>query len=160
MIYTGYFAKIKQYRGVHLNIISIANGNPLFSKGLVTIKFAPLVPGDWIYSWKNDLRNRSDFVRAKLEYINTYYTKCLNRYTPKMLFEEINAFVNAEDSILLCYEAPPKDMKSDGIVDLGELEAGKDFCHRHIVSDFLRQGGLPCQEMVLGNKNIEGDLFE
>jgi hypothetical protein len=158
MIYTGYFARIKQYRDMHLKLISIANTNPVFSDNSGIIKFYPLVPGNWIYPWKNDLHNRSDLGRAKLEYIDTYYTKCLNKYTPHKLFKEINLFANSENVILLCYEAPPNHIGLDGIVDLEKLEAGKNFCHRHIVSDFLRSGGFQCQEILLDTK-IKGDLF-
>jgi uncharacterized protein (DUF488 family) len=160
MIYTGYFAKIKQYRDMHLKLVSIANHSIHTFGDLATIKFIPLVPGYWIYPWKNDLHNRSDLGKAKLEYIEIYYTKCLNKFTPEKLFEEINSFTKSTDTILLCYEAPPKDMGSNGIIDLGKLEAGKDFCHRHLVSDFLRRGGLPCQEIVLDNEDKLGGLFE
>jgi hypothetical protein len=145
---------------MHLKLVSIANHSIHTSGDLATIKFLPLVPGQWIYSWKNDLHNRSDLGKAKLEYIETYYTTCLNKFTSKKLLDEINFFTKDSDTILLCYEAPPKSMGPDGIIDLGKLEAGKDFCHRHLVSDFLRRGGLPCQEIILDNENKSGGLFE
>jgi hypothetical protein len=160
MIYTGYFSKLKVYRDAHLKLISIANYSPPVSGDLATMKYFPLVPGNWIYPWKNDLKNRSDLGKAKLEYINTYYTKCLNKFTPRELFKKICDFTGAVDIILLCYEAPPKQMEPDGIIDLGWLAAGKSFCHRHLVADFLRMGGYRCQEYCIDVNNKEGDLFE
>jgi hypothetical protein len=160
MIFTGYFAKIKIYARMGLKLVSIANQSISTTGKLATIKFKPLVPGRWIYPWKNDLHNRSDLGKAKSEYLNTYYKECLNKFTPEKLFNELFAFVNGSDAILLCYEAPPKDMGSDGIIDISKLEAGKDFCHRHLVSDFLRQGGLQCCEETISQRYKEGDMFE
>jgi hypothetical protein len=160
MIYTGYFSRLKMYRDFHLKLISIANHSPFTSGDLSTIKFLPLTPGSWIYSWKNDFKNRPDISRAKQEYINMYYREYLNKFDPDKLFKEINDFAKAIDIVLLCYEAPPKQMGPDGIIDLGWLEVGRAFCHRHIVADFLRQGGYPCQEYCIDVNNGGGYLFE
>jgi hypothetical protein len=155
MLYTGYFAKAKQYVDAHLRLISIANRT--IPNTLAVVDFKPLAPGDWIYVWKQDLHNRSDFGKAKLEYLRRYY-KTLHKYGPRNLFKELNEFTNSEDAVLLCYEAPPEQMGPDGIVDLSWLEAGKSFCHRHIVSDFLRSGGYDCKEYVV--KKPEENLFD
>jgi hypothetical protein len=160
MIYTGYFSRLKVYRDSHLKLISIANHSPSTSGDLSMIKFSPLIPGNWIYSWKNDLKNQPDIGRAKQEYINMYHTECLNKFESGKLFKEINDFAKAIDIVLLCYEAPPKQMGPDGIVDLSWLEAGRSFCHRHIVADFLRQGGYLCQEYCIDVNNGGGHLFE
>jgi len=159
LLFTGYFGKIKSYQDAHLKLISIANQDPSWGGGQQ--KFKPLVPGDWIYSWKQDLHNRSDLGKAKTEYITTYFTKCLNSFTPKKLNEAISEFTKDEDAVLLCYEAPPSQMGADGIVDLSWLTAGKSFCHRHLVADFLRRGGYNCIEYVVEKKSKEeGGLYE
>jgi hypothetical protein len=160
MLYTGYFSRMREYSDAHLKLISIANHTlPTFGD-LFTIKFSPLAPGSWIYSWKNDLKNQCDIGRAKREYIDTYYIECLNKFNPGKLFKEINDFAKAIDVVLLCYEAPPKQMTSDGIIDLNWLEAGRSFCHRHLVADFLRRGGYHCQEYCIDVNNEGGYLFE
>jgi hypothetical protein len=148
MIYTGYFAKIKIYAEWGLKLISIANTSPPFEEWGIT-EFKDLAPGKWIYPWKNDLKNRSDLEKAKLEYIEIYSAKCLNNYTPKRLFNDLNAFTGESNAILLCYEKPPVQTGIDGIVDLEWLTAGSTFCHRHLISDFLRRGGYDCCELLL-----------
>jgi hypothetical protein len=159
LLFTGYFAKIKFYRDAHLKPISIANQDPPWEKSQQ--RFIPLVPGNWIYSWKRDLHNRSDLGKAKIEYINTYFTKCLNSFTPQKLYEAIAEFTEDEDAILLCYETPPNQMGADGIVDLSWLTAGKSFCHRHLIADFLRRGGYNCIEYAVGKEpEKEGGLYE
>ena len=157
LLFTGYFAKIKFYQDAHLKLITIANQDPPWAWGQE--KFSPLIPGSWIYSWKQDLHNRSDLGKAKIEYVDTYYTKCLSRFSAKTLFEDIAEFTQSEDAVLLCYEAPPSQMMPDGIVDLSWLVAGKSFCHRHLVADFLRRGGYNCIEYVVNKKSKEEEYF-
>jgi len=140
-------------------MISIANHDPPYEFGQQ--KFEPLAPGNWIYSWKQDLHNRSDIGKAKIEYITTYFTKYLNLFTPKTLYEAISEFTKDEDAVLLCYEHPPSQMGPDGIVNLSWLTAGKTFCHRHLVADFLRRGGYRCIEYIAEKKSLkEGGLYE
>lgn len=56
-------------------------------------------------------------------YTKAFYKQVLNRLDPGYIFRKF------DDKILLCYEKPGK------------------FCHRHIVSRWLRNHGYPCQEM-------------
>lgn len=149
MICTGYFAKLEEYALHGFQLISIANTNINKIGKLVIKKFKPLIPGNWIFNWKNDLKNRNDLGRAKIEYVNTYYSKCLSKFTPEDLVKDLLAFSNNHDAILLCYEKTPVDTPSNGIVALSQLEAGTSFCHRHLVSDFLRQAGYECREYIL-----------
>jgi hypothetical protein len=64
---------------------------------------------------------------TKEEYKEEYTLTILNTITPEML----NRYM-LERTILLCWENP------------------KEFCHRHIVSDWLRSKGFKSHE--LGNK--------
>jgi hypothetical protein len=155
MIYTGYFAKINEYVKYGLKLISISNTSPKL-EGIKIEEFKPLAPGKWIYPWKNDLKNRPDLDRAKIEYINTYFTKFLNNFTPEKLFNNLYTFTDGCDAILLCYEKYPEQTDFNGIVELEWLKAGSTFCHRHLVSDFLRRGGYGCCEFI----SKKGDLFE
>ena len=49
-------------------------------------------------------------------YTEQYYKEVLDKLDPQKVYEELG-----EDAILLCYEKP------------------NDFCHRHIVSEWLNQ---------------------
>jgi len=150
MIFTGYFAKADHYVEHGLKLVSIANSSPAFaSPKLAAVKFKSLVPGNWVYRWKNDLKDCTSLDKAKLDYIEAYFTQCLNFFNPDKLSSDLTAISNRKDVILLCYEKPPEQMKSDGLVDLDWLEAGKSFCHRHLVAAFLREGGYECREYAI-----------
>jgi hypothetical protein len=160
MLYTGYFARLKKYAECGLLPISIANIHPVRSYGKRMAEFKPLVPGEWIYPWKKSLKNGTDLDKAKTEYAETYYTKCLGKFTPERLFADLCAFSSRRDAVLLCYEKPPEQTGADGIVNLDWLKAGASFCHRHLVSEFLRRGGFDCREFIIPDFVAEGDLFE
>lgn len=109
MIYTGYYAKLKEYIKVGLTPISIAGKAPDFYNGIQFKKFAP----SWnIFSkWKNN------------EIDNEQYTELFkNEILNKLNKEEVKNFLNSfeNDIILLCYE-----------------KSG-DFCHRHVVADWIK----------------------
>jgi hypothetical protein len=160
MIYTGYFAKLKKYAQCGLQLVSIANVHPSISYGARMAEFKLLVPSKWIYPWKKSLKNRTDLDRAKIEYAEAYYAECLYNFTPEKLFNYLNIFNSRRDTVLLCYEKPPEQMGSDGIVNLDWLKAGSSFCHRHLVSDFLRRGGFDCREFIVPDSIPGRDLFE
>ena len=149
MIFTGYFGKVKEYTDRHLKLVSIANSTIRTTERYKIFKFPSLAPGSWIYNWKSSLKNGRSLDKAKNDYINNYYTKCLNGITPKNLFDSLYNFTDGYDAILLCYEKPPIQMQLEGIIKLDWLEAGTSFCHRHLVADFLRDGGYECREYVL-----------
>lgn len=108
MIYTGYYAKLKKYEEVGLIPISIAGKAPEFYKGVQYRKFAP--SWDIFSKWKNG------------EIDNFQYTERFNKeILGRLNKEEVKQFLNSfkTDIILLCYE-----------------KSG-DFCHRHIVADWI-----------------------
>lgn len=135
MIYTSYFAKIKS---LHENVIpiSICGKAPDWYKGLQYKKLAPKY--DFFMEWKKNHDN--DY------YIKCFNEKVLNKLDPyntlheiysllpddkKMIIQMtnclpwINSFVNIA---LICYEKP------------------SDFCHRHLVADWLNSNGIKCEE--------------
>lgn len=118
MIYTGYYAKLKKYEEAGLTPISIAGKAPEFYKGVQYKKFAP----SWhIFSrWKKkEIENFQYTLEFKREILDN-----LNK-------EEIKEFLLSftGDIILLCYE-----------------KSG-DFCHRHIVAEWLtNEVGLETKE--------------
>lgn len=118
MIYTSYFANFARY---------VMNGelNPA-----VGISIARIMPA------KTKLQNDfalapsitlvSEFKKGKLseaEYIERYTNETLSTLDPNEVGSKL------EGKVLLCYEA------------IGE------FCHRHLVADWLRNAGFEVQEL-------------
>jgi len=124
MIYTSYFAKL---RSLPENIVpvSICGKTPDWYTGLQYKKLAPKY--DFFMKWKQN-------------HDNAYYIKCFQ----EQVLDQLNAtnvildlsrlcegFNVGEDNIaLICYEKPT------------------DFCHRHLVADWLNQSGIRCGEWM------------
>ena len=108
-------------------------------------------------SWYNGLQYKKlapkydFFMKWKENHDNDYYIKCFNEQVlnqlnvyevinemyemlpelPKMLWKMTNClpYDNPHVNIaLICYEKP------------------SDFCHRHLVSDWLNKNGIKCEE--------------
>lgn len=123
MIYTSYFAKLKDLPD-HIIPISICGKAPDWYKGLQYKKLAPKY--DFFMKWKEN-------------HDNDYYIKCFNEqvlskidiYTiMRDLIELINGIDNLyyKNICFICYEKPT------------------DFCHRHLVADWLNKNGIKCEE--------------
>lgn len=121
MIYTSYFAKLKKLPN-NIVPISICAKVPAWYKGLSYKKLAPKY--DFFMKWKES-------------HDNDYYIRCFNEqvlskldpYTIVMELSELAGFENRhKDICLLCYEKP------------------QDFCHRHLVANWLNQNGFKCEE--------------
>lgn len=121
MIYTSYFAKLKSLPD-NIVPISICGKAPDWYKGLQYKKLAPKY--DFFMKWKEN-------------HDNDYYIKCfneqvldkLNAYDTVMALSELAGFENRHNDIcLICYEKPG------------------DFCHRHLVADWLNENGFRCEE--------------
>lgn len=121
MIYTSYFAKLKS---LPKNVvpISICGKAPAWYKGLQYKKLAPKY--DFFMKWKET-------------HDNDYYIKCFNEQVLSNL--DVSNVTRdlidliPEDNIgqticLVCYEKP------------------SDFCHRHLVADWLNKNGFECKE--------------
>ena len=123
MIYTSYFAKLKSLPD-NIIPISICGKAPDWYKGLQYKKLAPKY--DFFMKWKEN-------------HDNDYYIKCFNEQVLDKLdiitvLRDLIDLTNAiEDPIgkevcLICYEEP------------------SDFCHRHLVADWLKKNGCKCKE--------------
>ena len=122
MIYTSYFAKLKSLPD-NIVPISICGKAPNWYKGLQYKKLAPKI---------------QFFMKWKENHDNDYYIKC---FTEQVL-DKLNAtdvvldlyklsygFITGKyDTCLICYEKP------------------QDFCHRHLVADWLNKNGFNCEE--------------
>lgn len=125
-MYTGYFAKLKDYERLGLIPIAICGGIPNWYKGLWYKKLAP----KWSFfnEWKNDTEHKGD----NDYYIQHFNDEVLNHLTYDQVLGDISKLCGDFDInkvVLLCYEKPG------------------DFCHRHLVAEWLNKSGLvECNE--------------
>ena len=108
MIYTGYFAKLKEYENNGLIPISISGKAPDFYNGIEYKRFAP--------SWSiyNNYKNGNI---DEFGYTERYKKEILDKLNPVEIKQFLTSF--DKDIILLCYEKQG------------------DFCHRHLVADWI-----------------------
>ena len=121
MIYTSYFAKLNKLPEDIVPIF-ICGKAPDFYKGLQYKILAPTY--DMFTRWKKDHDNAN--------YIIEYNTKVLSRLEPKRVINDLNNLSGGKDIALICYEK------------------SSDFCHRHLVAEWLNSNGYPCEEYNFG----------
>lgn len=131
-MYTGYFAKIKTYEKAGLIPIAICGGIPKWYKGLWYKKLAP----KWSFfnEWKNGAEHKGD----NDYYIHHFNNEVLDKLSILQVIEDLQKIANTKDTdkiILLCYEKPG------------------DFCHRHLVADWLTKNGLKTIELKIRKKS-------
>lgn len=133
MIYTSYFAQLKNLPD-NIIPISICGKAPDWYHGLQYKKLAPKY--DFFMKWKEN-------------HDNNYYIKCFNEQVlsklgrlkilndlqlliPNNIKEKINSPVWNNENFhiaLICYEKP------------------SEFCHRHLVADWLKEYGIEVEEL-------------
>lgn len=123
MIYTTYFAKL---RSLPKDIIPIAicGRAPAGYKGLSYRAIAPKY--DFFMQWKANGDNE-------------YYIKCFR--------EQVLANLNPARVVAELYHTADMAMCS-GDIALVCYEKPTDFCHRHLVADWLKEHGYECEEFV------------
>lgn len=129
MIYTSYFGK---YKGD--NSVCIAIGANWF-KGE---RASELIPDEKLVYWyknkisyinsiKDKFENEKYIKNLKYKVCEIYkkeYLKQLNKLNPADIYNKYN------EKVLLCFEKT------------GE------FCHRHIITEWLKNAGYECQELI------------
>lgn len=96
--------------------VSIALKTPEFYKGLTYKKLAPTK--EILYQYKQD----SDFDK----YTEEFNSQILENRDVMEVLRDLLALTGSYDIVLLCYE--------------------KGTCHRHLVSKWLRDNGVKCEE--------------
>lgn len=81
-----------------------------------------LYPSEELLRWWKSLDDSEKVCNQEIFY-DTYFKETLNKLDVNKIAEKLN------NKVLLCYE------KSE------------DFCHRHIVAEWLRNNGYPCEEL-------------
>ena len=107
-IYTSYFAKLRQIPD-HIVPISICAKAPDCYKGLQYKKLAPKY--SFLMKYKQD-RNAS-------AYIECFQKEILSLLNQEDVLSELMELSEEKDIVLLCFEK------------------SQDFCHRHLVADWL-----------------------
>lgn len=124
MIYTTYFAKLKS---LPKNIIpiSICGKAPSWYTGLQYKKLAPKF--DFFMKWKE--------TRDNNYYIEHFQKEVLDALDPFDVIREIEdkicdgkIILSPINFALVCYEKP------------------SEFCHRHLVAQWLKAQGIKCEE--------------
>ena len=110
MIYTGYYAKIKEYEQNGLITVGISGKIPDGFSGIRYQKLAPKY--DWWHEW-HDKKLSNEWFKEK------FYETVLNQLDSASVVKELQDL--GENIVLLCYETPEK------------------FCHRHLVAEWLNK---------------------
>lgn len=117
MIYTTYFANLKKLP-TSIVPISIAGKAPDGYRGPQFKNLAPKI--EFFLKWKQDHDNDA--------YIESYKRLILDKLDPKEVEDYLYFLSDAMDIALVCYEKPG------------------NFCHRHLVSQWLRDADIPVKE--------------
>lgn len=123
MIYTSYFAKLKELENHNIIPISICYKVPDWYKGLQYKKLAPKY--EFFMEWKKNRDN--DY------YIQHFQAEVLDGLDATNVILDFSRIahglnVGENDIALICYEK------------------SSDFCHRHLVAEWLNQNGFQCEE--------------
>lgn len=122
-MFTGYYAKMKKYTDAGLIPVSIAGWAPDWYKGLQYKKLAP--KWQFFNEWKNGShKGDNDY------YIREFNAQVLDKLDAFAVVSELEKMTGVDDSkiVLLCYEKP------------------KDFCHRHLVAEWLTRCSFETRE--------------
>lgn len=126
MIFTSYFAKLREILPNFVPI-AICRYPPKWYRGLIYKELAP--SSNLLNTWNGGGITAEDYIRI-------YETEVLNHLNPHTVVSELTKMADGHDIVLLCYE-----------------KTG-DFCHRHLVADWLNSAGYECEEMMIFRRNL------
>lgn len=125
MIWTSYFGQMKNFPKDFVPI-GICGGLPNYYNGLWYKSLAPRL--NFFLEWKKNKDNNY--------YIDNFNELVLkNKNADKVINDLITLANNADNIVLLCYEKPT------------------DFCHRHLVADWINKNNTLGIEIKEWNKN-------
>ena len=135
MIYTSYFAKLKS-----------------LPKNIVPISICAKAP-DWYKGkqYKNLAPKYDFFMKWKENHDNDYYIKCFNEQVLnnldiiKTLTELYNLLPKEQQNLIEMLDCPPW-LNPNINIALICYEKPSDFCHRHLVAEWLIRNGIKCEE--------------
>lgn len=121
MIYTSYFAMLRNFPE-NVIPVSICGKAPDWYKGIQYKRLAP----------KYDF-----FMQYKEDGDESYYVKCYD--------ERVTGILNADQVVKEIYSLLSEPDKEKDIA-LICYEKPSDFCHRHLVAEWLNENGYECEE--------------
>ena len=119
MIYTSYFGKLKKLPS-EIVPISICGKAPEWYEGIQYKKLAPKI--GFFMEWKKNHDNQY--------YIEHFYNEVLENLNPAYVVGELYHLSGGKQFALICYEKPD------------------DFCHRHLVAEWLKNAGYKATEYM------------
>lgn len=120
MIYTSYFAQLKKIRNANGYAVSIAKWNPKWYTGDSCVWFQP--SASLLTHYKEGTVNEEEYRKQFLDNLSSI--------DPAPIIDDLKDRAAGRDIYLLCYEKP------------------SDFCHRHIVAEWLKEHGIDCEEKI------------
>lgn len=123
-IWTGYFARMKNYKKVDLVPVSIAYGTPVWYEGETCFELAP--PRKLLIAYKKEGLSTADYTKRYNDFLKTVnWSEVIDK------LYAISEKHDDRDLILCCFEKPT------------------DFCHRHLLAEFLTKNGIDTQEWIV-----------
>lgn len=120
MIYTGYFAQMSKYQELGLTSVSIARYSPKWFTGYCLKDLAP--SDSLLRGYKDGQISIEGYKKQYLQQLERVrWTDVLNRLEK----------IAPDGAVLCCYEKP------------------SDFCHRHILSEYMRESGYEVMEILI-----------
>lgn len=120
MIYTSYFGQMKNFPK-NFEPICIARWKPKWYNGKVLLMLAP--SDRLLRWWRASDKNEASIAHYKYWYNN----EVLKNYEPAAIVRIINHIAEGKVPVLVCFESD-------------------DFCHRHLVANWLNKNGFKCEE--------------
>ena len=125
IIYTGYFSKLEHYQSFGLIPINIALGSPS-NIGDKIPHYYKLAPGRELINEYKYGSHKDD----RIYYIENYLKNTLSKVTIQEVLSDLFSITNNRNPILLCWEGSNK------------------FCHRLLVSEWLKKNGYTSEEYI------------
>lgn len=136
MIYTSYFANLKNLPD-NITPISICGKAPDWYQGLQYKKLAPKY--NFFMEWKQNHDNNF--------YIHHFHDEVLDMLNPVKVITELHMKLSEDIKIKM---KKPVYVNSEYHIALVCYEKPSNFCHRHLVADWLNKNGIYCEEYKKG----------
>ena len=139
MIYTSYFAKLKQIEELNIIPVSICGRCPNWYKGNQYKKLAPNYK--FFMEWKQNQDN--DF------YVEHFQKEILDNRNINIVLQDLFDFFSIDQQEFIKNSHIPYWMNNDFNIALICYEKPSDFCHRHLVADWMIKNGIPVKELII-----------
>ncbi len=127
-IKTGYFSQQKKYEELGYLPISISRIAPKWYDGYSAIELSP--SAELLYDYKHNSMNVAQYTK---EYFGELDKRVVDVYLQQ--WKKLVEKHKAKGVVLLCYEKPT------------------DFCHRHLLADFLnKEYSMSVTELIVAKK--------